>query len=82
MEVQIEAITSTPTHLRISMLIRGPKQSWIRFAEAVVPIRDVPFLVIRDLLNAAGTVSPEGVLSEDDELPLGLEDDTEALPPH
>jgi hypothetical protein len=82
MEVQIESISSTPTHLRISMLIRGPKHSWVKFAEAVVPIREVPFIVIRDLLAAHGPIAPEGILEEDDELPLGLEDDTEGLPPH
>lgn len=76
MEVQIEAITSTPTHLQISMLIRGPKHSWVKFAQAIVPIREVPVLVIRDLLAHVDGVSDVGVPDEEDQpLPLDLADD-------
>jgi hypothetical protein len=65
MEVQIESITSSPSHLRISMVIRGPKHSWVKFAEAIVPIREVPIMVIRDLI-AHGGIDDTGVPQTDD----------------
>jgi hypothetical protein len=68
MEVQIESITSSPSHLRISMVIRGPKHSWVKFAEAVVPIREVPIMVIRDLLQHGG-IDDTGVPEVDDDQP-------------
>lgn len=74
MEVQIESITSTPSHLRISMVVRGPKNSWVRFCEAIVPMRDVPILVVRDLLNA-GRLGDGLDDQPDDDTPLpGLEE--------
>jgi hypothetical protein len=52
------------------MVVRGPKKSWVRFAEAIVPWREVPIMVARDMLAHVHDLQDLGPDEEDQALPF------------
>lgn len=48
MRLRLEQMTSTPSGLVMGVQIRGPKDSWIRFAVLEVPWDSVPRYVMDD----------------------------------
>jgi hypothetical protein len=48
MKLRLDQMTSTPQGLVMGVQIRGPKDSWIRFAVLEVPWESVPRYVVDD----------------------------------
>ena len=42
MEVRVDTITTTPTHLLLGCVVVGPKRSWIRFCAVKVLLEAIP----------------------------------------
>ena len=48
MKIRLDQITSTPKGMVMGVQIRGPKDSWLRFAILEVPFDSIPAYVIDD----------------------------------
>lgn len=46
MKLRLEKISSTPSGLVMGVQIRGPRDSWVRFAILSVPYADIPPSVV------------------------------------
>jgi hypothetical protein len=46
--LRLDKITSTPRGLVMGVQVRGPKDSWVRFAKLEVPWSEVPQHVVDD----------------------------------
>lgn len=48
MKIDLEQVQTSPTSLRLGVVIRGPKDSWMRFAILDVPFAQIPSWCIDD----------------------------------
>jgi len=48
MKIRLDQMTSTPKGMTMGVQIRGPKDSWLRFAVLEVPWESVPSYVLDD----------------------------------
>lgn len=51
MKLRLQKATSTPTGLVMGVQIRGPRDSWVRFAVLEVPWEHVPGAFVQDYLH-------------------------------
>ena len=51
MRLRLEKIASTPSGLVMGVSVRGPKDSWIRFAILNVPYGEIPPSVVDEYWN-------------------------------
>lgn len=70
MKVRLDQMTSTPSGLVMGVQIRGPKDSWIRFAVLEVPWESVPRYVIDDYWSWADR---DEIVSKLEDVPLDLD---------
>lgn len=51
MEVRVDTVTTTPTHLLLGCVVVGPKRSWIRFCKVKVLLEAIPTEDLLAILN-------------------------------
>lgn len=64
MDITVDTITSSPSSLRLGLVVRGPSNSWVRFAQVEIPFTTIPFETIRDLLLRDSTHDVEKELDD------------------
>lgn len=68
MRLRLEKITSTPSGLVCGVQIRGPKDTWLRFAILTIPFDQIPATVLDDYWR--WTDREERDVQRDEALPL------------
>jgi hypothetical protein len=68
MRVTVESITSDPPYLRLGVVVRGPKDSWVRFCAVRLDFKALPAELPRQLLERRDYEAGED--HGDDPLPL------------
>jgi len=42
MEVRVDQITTSPTHLYLGCVVVGPERAWVRFCKVRIPLSAIP----------------------------------------
>lgn len=51
MEVRVDQVTTTPTHLLLGCVVVGPKKAWVRFVKVRVLLEAIPTEDLRRILE-------------------------------
>lgn len=59
MEIRVDRVSLTPSSLRVSCVVHGPQDSWVKFAEVFVPLTLIPWNGVRDALMRDEVYDPQ-----------------------
>lgn len=65
MEVRVDQIETTPTHLLLGCVVVGPKKSWVRFCKVKILLEAIPTEDLWAILQRDQKAKPERELSDE-----------------